>query len=140
MTIDPSPAPGGKNLGNLIASMAPILNDAEYIFATIPSGSTVPEVPCVMQFCEAEGRTLIITTKSAKAYGLATSFPCRMITLSVQSSLEAIGFLAAITAHLAAAKISVNAVSAFYHDHLFVPSDRASEAMTILENLARSNI
>ena len=58
-----------------------------------------------------------------------------MITLAVHSSLEAIGFLAAITAQLADAGISVNAVSAFYHDHLFVPEHRASEALQLLQNM-----
>jgi hypothetical protein len=49
--------------------------------------------------------------------------------LTVHSSLEAVGFLAAITARLAETGISVNVVSAFYHDHLFVPHDRADEAL-----------
>ncbi len=42
---------------------------------------------------------------------------------------RAIGFLAAVTAHLAESGIAVNAVSAFHHDHLFVPAARAEEAM-----------
>ncbi|WP_348526206.1 ACT domain-containing protein, partial [Mesorhizobium sp.] len=45
-------------------------------------------------------------------------------------------FLAAITAKLAAADMGVNPVSAFYHDHLFVPADRAEEALAILGQLA----
>ena len=45
-----------------------------------------------------------------------------MITLDVHSSLESVGFLAAVSARLAAAGIPCNAVSAFHHDHLFVPS------------------
>ena len=35
---------------------------------------------------------------------------------------------------LAAAGISVNAVSAFHHDHLFVPEDRAEEALRLLQD------
>jgi len=37
-----------------------------------------------------------------------------------------------ITKPLAAAGMGVNPVSAFYHDQLFVPADRAEEAVQIL--------
>jgi hypothetical protein len=60
-----------------------------------------------------------------------------MITLEIHSSLEAVGFLAAITARLAEAGMGVNPVSAFHHDHLFVPAERAAEALRILEAVAR---
>ena len=44
--------------------------------------------------------------------------------------------LAAITAKLAAGGISVNPVSAFYHDHLFVPADKAEMAMNLLSEFS----
>ena len=50
-------------------------------------------------------------------HGASQPFASRLITLTVRSSLEAVGLLAAITARLADAGISVNAVSAFHHDH-----------------------
>jgi len=50
----------------------------------------------------------------------------------VHSALDAVGFLAAVTTRLAEAGISVNAVSAFHHDHLFVPEHRADEALQLL--------
>lgn len=80
--------------------------------------------------------TLIVLEDQAKTAGLKTVFRCRMLTLNVHSSLEAVGFLAAITARLATAGIGVNPVSAFYHDHLFVPADRAEEALDVLQKLA----
>jgi uncharacterized protein len=89
-----------------------------------------------MQFLEAEGTTLIVSEDEARWSGLTGTFRCRMITLMVHSSLEAVGFLAAITRRLATAGLSVNPVSAFHHDHLFVPADRAEEAMGLLAELA----
>ncbi|WP_414640799.1 ACT domain-containing protein [Archangium sp.] len=62
-----------------------------------------------------------------------------MLTLSVHSSLEAVGFLAAVTTRLAARGISVNPVSAYFHDHLFVPSARATESLALLAGLARGD-
>ncbi|WP_292127622.1 ACT domain-containing protein, partial [Mesorhizobium sp.] len=56
--------------------------------------------------------------------------------LDIHSSLDAVGFLAAITTRLAAAGMGVNPVSAFYHDHLFVPAERAEEALGLLRQLA----
>ena len=93
----------------------------------------------MMVFHEREGTTLILREEEAQAAGLPGSFRCRMITLNVHSSLEAVGFLAAITTRLAQAGMGVNPVSAFYHDHLFVPADRAEEAMAILEAMGGEN-
>ena len=59
-----------------------------------------------------------------------------MISLNVNSSLEAVGFLTAVTEKLAAAGVSVNAVSAFHHDHLFIPAEKADLAISLLNDLA----
>jgi hypothetical protein len=59
-----------------------------------------------------------------------------MITLNVHSALDAVGFLAAVMKALSVRGISTNTVSAYYHDHLFVPSERAEEALAALRRLA----
>lgn len=129
---------GEADLDRLIASMDPELRPGVHVFATIASGRASPAgVSPVMQFSEAEGLTLILDREAARAAGLEGSFPCRLITLNVHSSLAAIGFLARITERLAEAEISVNPVSAFFHDHLFVPEDRAEESVGLLRALAR---
>ncbi|MDX8479117.1 ACT domain-containing protein [Mesorhizobium sp. VK24D] len=128
---------GETYLQRLLASMAPQLLPCVHVFATLAPGAAVPDgLDPVMQFREREGLTLIVTEDEAKAAGLAGTFRCRMITLDIHSSLEAVGFLAAITTRLAAAGMGVNPVSAFYHDHLFVPAERAEEALAILRQLA----
>ncbi|MFI0842398.1 ACT domain-containing protein [Mesorhizobium sp. IMUNJ 23232] len=129
---------GETKLAALIAGMRPCLQTGVFVFCSIPSGHAVLQyVEPVMLFREAEGITLILREEDADAAGLAKTFPCRMITLEIHSSLEAVGFLAAITARLAAAGMGVNPVSAFYHDHLFVPAGRAEEAMAILREMAK---
>ncbi|MDX8467804.1 ACT domain-containing protein [Mesorhizobium sp. VK23B] len=128
---------GETNLQRLLASMTPQLLPGIYVFATLAPGVAMPDgLDPVMQFREREGLTLIVTEDEAKAAGLAGTFRCRMITLNIHSSLEAVGFLAAITTRLAAAGMGINPVSAFYHDHLFVPAERAEEALAILRQLA----
>jgi hypothetical protein len=117
--------------------MTPALDPVTYVFASV--GSEVPQgTDPVMTFREDEGTTLIVTEDVAVAYGLASVFPCRRITLTIHSSLEAVGFMAAITTALARSGIGVNPVSGYFHDHLFVPKDRVTEAMEILHELAGS--
>lgn len=129
---------GETNLTRLLGGMRPRMRDGLYVFAAIPPGQAIPAtVDPVMMFREDEGRTAILTEEEARMAGLEATFRCRMITLEIHSALEAVGFLAAITTRLAAAGMGVNPVSAFYHDHLFVPADRADDAIAVLEQMAR---
>jgi hypothetical protein len=131
---------GETDLKTLLASMTPQLLAGTYVFATLARGVPQPDgLEPVMVFREREGVTVIVTEEAASAAALTASFRCRMVTLNIHSSLEAVGFLAAITTRLAAAGMGVNPVSAFYHDHLFVPADRAEEALELLMELAEKN-
>ena len=128
---------GECDLDALLRHMKPELRPGTFVFCTIPPGAAVPAtVEPLMTFREQEGTTLVTTREEAQTAGLRFEFPSRLITLTVHSALDAVGFLAAITAHLAAAGISVNAVSAFHHDHLLVPVDRADEAMAVLREIS----
>ena len=128
---------GETNLTALLASMTPSLLPGVFVFSTIPVGTALPAwLQPVMIFREAEGVTLIIERSEAIAANFSHVFPSRMITLQIHSSLEAVGFLAAITPRLAAAGMGVNPVSAYFHDHLFVPENRADDAIKILEEIA----
>jgi hypothetical protein len=122
------------DLATLIRSMSPRLTPGTFVFV---SAHAIPaDVEPVMIFREAEGTTAILPRDQAEAAGLPFAFPSRMITLETASSLDAVGFLAAITAALARAGIAVNPVSAFHHDHLFVSEARADAAMAILRAMA----
>jgi GNAT superfamily N-acetyltransferase len=88
-----------------------------------------------MTFEEDEGRTLVLREEDAHRAGLGAEYPCAWITLRVHSGLADVGLLARVTTALAARGISVNPVSALRHDHLFVPYERAGEAMAVLEGL-----
>jgi hypothetical protein len=122
-----------RDLNNLPADIQPILRPETYVFCTIAVDQPIPgAISPMLTFREQEGTTLIVTLAEAEANVLNCQFPSRMITLNVFSALDAVGFLAAVTARLANAGISVNPVSGFHHDHLFVPVDRAEEAMRLL--------
>ena len=126
---------GKRDLAALLRDMKPDMPDGIFVFCTIAPEKEIPaSITPLLTFREAEGTTLVIRQEEAERIGLSHQFPSRLITLTVHSSLEAVGFLAAITARLAEAGISVNAVSAFYHDHLFVPVHRADEALALLRS------
>ncbi len=106
------------------------------MFCTLAARTEIPAgIYPLLTFREREGMTVAIRGEEAEAAGLHYLFPSRLITLTVHSALDAVGFLAAVTARLAEAGISVNAVSAFYHDHLFVPEQRAEEALRLLQQM-----
>ena len=128
------------DLPTLLASMTPWLSEDEYVFCslTVAQRRTLTAEP-ILEFIESEGITVVITLKQAQEQELLWEFSARMITLKVYSSLHAVGFLAAITSRLAAAGLSVQPVSAFHHDYLFVPAGRALEAIEVLRQLSENN-
>lgn len=131
---------GETDLQKLFSGLSAELHDGLYVFVTVPEEALPSGLVPRMMFREAEGLTLIILQDEAKAHGLSHDFPCRMITLNVHSSLEAVGFIARIATELAANGMGVNPVSGFYHDHLFIPDGREQEALSILADLANSKI
>lgn len=131
--MNTSSAPGESNLDRLIESMEPVLHNDEFVFATVSSDINLQDLQPIMIFKETEGITLILPKPVADAQNVSAEFPCRMITLNIHSSLDAVGFLARITTRLAALEMGVNPVSAFYHDHLFVPSEKAEVALSELK-------
>jgi hypothetical protein len=125
-----------NNLSKLLASMQPELHPEIYVFSTIPADQEQAlNNEAIGWFREAEGTTVIINREAAMSLEMDYAYPSRVITLNVYSSLEAVGFLAIITDKLAAAGISVNVISGYYHDHLFVPVDQADQAIAILQQI-----
>lgn len=131
---------GETSLNVLLKTMQPMRHSEEYIFCTVANGTAYDaSLRPIGLFQEEEGLTLILSRLQADAAGIPYSAVFVLITLTVHSSLEAVGFLAAIATQLASHGISVNPVSAFYHDHLFVPVAQAETAMALLQILREEN-
>jgi hypothetical protein len=79
----------------------------------------------------------VVSRAEAERHGLgdAVVSVCRRITLDVHSSLEAVG----LTAALADRGISCNVIAGVYRDHLFVPDDRAEEAVEAFHGILRAH-
>ncbi|MDL5158613.1 ACT domain-containing protein [Actinomycetospora termitidis] len=114
----------------LLADMSPRLREGRYVFSVLPDGGPVP-ADAVVTVTEDEGRTAVVPWPGPEG----AEYDCAWITLEVHSSLSAVGFLAVVCSALAEAGMSVNPVSGFHHDHLFVPWEDREAAMGVLRGL-----
>lgn len=126
---------GERVLTRLLREMRPELHSGRYVFTTV-AGEPPAGLRPVATVVEAEGLTLVLAKGAADAAGLGYDYEAGWITLRVRSALDAVGLTAAVAGSLAEAGLSCNMVAGFHHDHLFVPYERAAEAMTVLEALA----
>jgi uncharacterized protein len=124
-------AAGETDLRRLLAGLSPELAEHPRAIRTQPASAPVP-ADTIMLFREAEGTTVIVPVAENGADGALWA----QLTLRIHSSLEAVGMMAAIAAALTAQDIPCNAVSAYYHDHIFVPWARRRDAVDALRALA----
>jgi hypothetical protein len=127
---------GEKNLEKLLKTMKPSLSEGDYVFCSVKDIAAVNSSDIVMFFREQEGFTIIIKKELADHLKLEYSFVTSWITLTVHSSLEAVGLTAAFSKALSQEGISCNVVAAFYHDHIFVGKNDTDKAMVILNRFA----
>ena len=127
-----------KDLQTLLRSIAPSLIEGSWAFATVPKGKPMPAgLNPLMTYREDEGTTLLLDEQELATSGLQHAFFCRGISLNVNSSLYAVGLLAAVSEVLAKAAMSINIVSAYHRDYIFVPAARGDEAVTLLKKFAK---
>lgn len=128
---------GKTNLSQLLAEMNPKLNPGDYVFARIKNPLEISLSDVIGTFKEKEGTTLILERNKADLLNLKYDYIAAWISLSVHSSLEAVGLTAKVSKALADAEISCNVVAAYYHDHIFVDHKDADKAVHILNNLKK---
>jgi uncharacterized protein len=123
---------GETDLQRLLAGLAPALAERPRAIRTQAAEAPVP-AGAIMLFREDEGLTVVVELDVETAIA---ETHWAQITLRIHSSLEAVGMMAAIAATLAARGIPCNAVSAYYHDHIFVPWAQRDAAIAALRALA----
>ncbi|MCR8561302.1 ACT domain-containing protein [Mucilaginibacter sp. BJC16-A38] len=128
---------GETDINTLLRSMTPKLNEGDYVFCTIDTLANIDVKETISVFKEAEeGWTVILAKDLADHLNLSYSYVAAWITLTIHSSLEAVGLTAAFSNALAEEGISCNVVAAFYHDHIFVAKKDAERAMEALKRLS----
>ncbi len=127
---------GEKDLSTLLKTMQPKHNPGEYVFCVVDDLKQIDLENIILFFKEQEGNTIVIKKELADSLKLNYSFTASWITLTVHSSLEAIGLTAAFSKALSEVGISCNVVAAFYHDHIFVDKKDVARAIETLNKLS----
>lgn len=114
---------GERDLSRLLAGLEPTLADGAYAFALSDDGKE--DAFAVIR--EAEGTTYVRQDAAGD---------WARISLTIHSSLDAVGLTSALSSALADAGISANVIAGYYHDHVFVPWDRRHDAVAVMRRLS----
>lgn len=123
---------GLTDLGQLLANLQPEVRPGDYVLVTT---TTHAHLPAEATIVEDEGTTMVVRKSTADAFRLEYATVFGWITLTVHSSLTAVGLTAAVAGALAEGGIPCNVLAGFYHDHLLVPKNRLADAMAALATL-----
>ncbi len=127
---------GESKLSILLKELNPTLHSGEYVFCLIRKLNESDIADCISMFKEDEGYSIVMLKENADKLALEYKGVYSWITLSVHSSLEAVGLTAAVSASLAEQNISCNVIAAYHHDHIFVPVLDSKKAMKCLISLS----
>ncbi|MBB6238592.1 hypothetical protein HDC90_003231 [Pedobacter sp. AK013] len=128
---------GEKSLAKLLKTMKPVHNPGEFVFCRVEHPNTIDINLAIGLFKEQEATTVVLKKEIADHLGLEYTFIASWITLTVHSSLEAVGLTAAFSTALSKKSISCNVIAGYYHDHIFVNVKDNEAAMSILEQLSK---
>ena len=130
---------GIKDLDILLSNMEPVLDKRDFVFCSFPTfdWDKMRELNPVGFFNEKECMNLNIFQKDAIGKDMDCQSVYRLITLNVHSSLDAVGLTAAFSAKLTEKNISANVIAAYYHDHIFVPKEKAEQALNAILELQK---
>lgn len=121
-------------LEDLLRSLRPMRREGEFV--VVAADSLPAQLHLEASVREDEGFSGVITRVDADSCGAAYDVVLAWITLTVHSSLKAVGLTAAVSTALAREGLSCNVIAGLRHDHLLVPLDAADEALRILEALS----
>ncbi len=130
---------GETNLKELLKTLKPKHIPGDFVFCEVGDLAKIDLNDVIMMFREEEGQTIIVKQDLADRLRLPYSFIASWITLTVHSSLNAVGLTATFSKALSDSGISCNVVAAFYHDHIFVDKKDTDEAMNVLLRLSEKS-
>ncbi len=125
-------APGETDLDLMLATLG--VQRRPGVFAYIAVAVPTPGLIAAAHAMVKEGRltTIVLPVEAAERAGQSTAVQFAWLTLTVQSSLDAVGLTAVVSARLAAVEIPCNVLAGYHQDHLLVPVDRVDDAIAAI--------
>lgn len=125
-------APGETDLDTMLATLR--VERRPGVFAYVAVRVPTPGLLAAAHGMVTEGEltTLVLPVEAAERAGLPVDLELAWLSLTVQSSLEAVGLTAAFAATLGKVGIPCNVLAGYHHDHILVPVDRADDAIKAL--------
>ncbi len=126
------PAPGEMDLEKMLATLDVERRSGSFTFVAVDVATPALLAIAHAMVREGDTTTLVLPVDSAREAGLPVAVEMAWLSLTVQSSLEAVGLTAAFSKILGDENISCNVLAGYHHDHILVPVDRADDAIAAL--------
>ncbi|MFD1722312.1 ACT domain-containing protein [Amnibacterium endophyticum] len=125
---------GATDLERMLLELEVIAREEPYVYAVVrPGHPAIASAAATVE--EPEGTTVVLRQVDADRLEVAYDFVAAWLTLTVHSSLAAVGLTAAVSVALAEEGISCNVLAGAFHDHLLVPVQDRTRALDALASL-----
>lgn len=125
-------APGETDLDAMLGTLDVVRRPGVFTFVAVDAPTADQLAVAAATIVEDEAVTLVLPVDDARRLGLPVVVEMAWLTLTVHSSLEAVGLTAAFSRTLADAGVSCNVLAGYHHDHLLVPAVDAGLAIATL--------
>lgn len=132
-------APGETDLEKMLATLDVERRPGVFTFVAVADPDRALAEVAHATVREGDTTTLVLTVDDARRAGLDVVTEMAWLSLTVQSSLDAVGLTAAVSQVLGDAGVACNVLAGYHHDHLLVPAEQAASAITALRSLRRMN-
>lgn len=124
--------PGETDLAKMLATLRVERRPGvfTYVAVRVPTPGLLAAAQAMV--VEGEFTTLVLPVDAARRAGLDVEIEMAWLSLTVQSSLEAVGLTAAFAKTLGDESIPCNVLAGYHHDHILVPVERAQDAIDAL--------
>ena len=126
---------GVTDLATMLATLDVQVREGRFGYVTRAMHDAALDATAAARIDEAEGVTYVVHVQRLGPQDPGPDFIAAWLTLTVHSSLQAVGLTAAVSHALAAQGIACNVLAGFHNDHLLVPADRIDDAIAALHAL-----